>query len=403
MRALILPDRPFLGRERSLLTRLEVGLADDGMRVLHAVPASAGNIESLGVYSTSVTYQDRAVPLTLGLRAGTLLDLIDDTSPAEPGRPLLDLIHAFGPGSWAIASSIARRLGTPLVVELYNAEHLAPLAALARKIARAVSGDPGRLSGYGLHIISADPALAEIAHQAVANGTLPPSTPIYSATWGVHVPEVAHTPPPLASNNAAPRALAVAMLANPGLTRATRAAATRAVETAIVAVADLVSRGLDLVIFCDAELASRVPVFRAAGRAGISNRLNIIDDLEGQREMLLTSDVLLLATASGEQRTVVLDAMASGTLVLAQPDAANSTLIDRVTCRLCDARSPQAWIDTAAPLLADPAQVAALIASARNYVNTSRLASSHVVQLLAAYSAISQRASAGAISGGVRQ
>src|SRR5258705_7504763 len=100
MRVVILTDAGFARREHSLVSRLEIGLADGGVRVIHALPASAadpapsaaadlfparahepgveqggagGGTEQVavagGLYCTSVSYQDVGFAFSLGSRA----------------------------------------------------------------------------------------------------------------------------------------------------------------------------------------------------------------------------------------------------------------------------------------------------------------------------------------------
>src|ERR1044071_9211761 len=98
MRVLILADEFFASRERGLLTRLEVGLADEGVRVIHAVPegikaeaADGGG----GVFTRVLTYSPKTLILTRPLavrKLGRAIAEMDETE--EPTD--IDVIHVFG-------------------------------------------------------------------------------------------------------------------------------------------------------------------------------------------------------------------------------------------------------------------------------------------------------------------
>ncbi len=48
MRILIIADESFASRERAMLSRLEVGLADEGVRVVHVIPPHHGAVARAG-------------------------------------------------------------------------------------------------------------------------------------------------------------------------------------------------------------------------------------------------------------------------------------------------------------------------------------------------------------------
>src|SRR5213595_3029987 len=95
LRVLILADEFFASRERGLLTRLEVGLADEGVRVIHAVPEGTKTEAPGGVFSRVLTYSPKTLILTRSLavrKLGRAIADMDETE--EPGD--IDIIHVFG-------------------------------------------------------------------------------------------------------------------------------------------------------------------------------------------------------------------------------------------------------------------------------------------------------------------
>ncbi len=377
----MLPDRAFLARERVLLDRLEMGLADEGYRLFHALPREAGEVRAAGeelpgVYSTPLPCALRGLPLTRGLRVSSLLDRVRLAAASEDvpvgvaggvgvgvgvggGGRVLDVVHAFGPESWAFAADLARRVGAKLVIEV-DSTRVWPQAARAAASAANL--------GLEVRCLCADePLLGEMQRGA---GRWPRGVRAAPGFWGVHVPARAR-------DWSAPRdSTSVVMLAG----RDDPAAVRSALEGLALAAASVP----ELMLFVGADLASAMPIFAWCQRLGLEGRLTVLPTIEGQRELVVQADILLIADASGAARTIVLDAMASGMAVIARPDPMVSCLQDGRTARLIG----PAATDVSAALtgvIHTPAQAATLAASARQYVQTQRLASGYVRQVLGAY------------------
>jgi hypothetical protein len=369
----MLPDRAFLARERVLLDRLEMGLADEGYRLFHALPREAGDARAAGeelpgVYSTPLPCALRGLPLTRGLRVSSLLDRVRRAAASEDapvglpvavGERLLDVVHAFGPESWAFAADLARRVGAKLVIEV-DSTRVLPRAARAAASAANL--------GLEVRCLCADePLLGEMQRGA---GRWPRGVRAAPGFWGVHIPA------PVRDWSAPRESTSVVMLAG----HHDPAAVRSALEGLALAAASVP----ELMLFVGADLASAMPIFAWCQRLGLEGRLTVLPTIEGQRELVVQADILLIADASGAARTIVLDAMASGMAVIARPDPMVSCLQDGRTARLVG----PAATDVSAALtgvIHTPAQAAALAASARQYVQTQRLASGYVRQVLGAY------------------
>src|SRR5690606_20945714 len=101
MRVLLLADRSFATREHAMLRRLEIGLIDEGLRVVRANPPVPNPEPTTGL-AGALTYNDRAwryiMPAPERTLARDLMNLSLEARPdsdEEPGIPI-DLIHAFG-------------------------------------------------------------------------------------------------------------------------------------------------------------------------------------------------------------------------------------------------------------------------------------------------------------------
>lgn len=347
MRVLILADAFFASREQALLTRLRVGLADEGVRVVKAVPEGA-DIQG-DAFSRSVTYSSRTVGLTRAWAARRLADRIEDWG--DEGE--IDVVHVFGGSVWSFGMDLAEQLEATLALEVWRAG----LIERAREL-RGVERVPTLL-------LAPDPAI----ERSLASGGASPAPRL--APWGVYTRN-------------SPRKVFVPgktvgiMLVGSGHDAA-------AFEAAIRGIGEQVRSGAQLLVFCDAVAARRASVWALARRHGLLDCLSLIDELEARRELLLQGDLLLLPEARGEQRTIVLEAFAAGVPVIAARDPMVSLLADGSTCRVVANPDAAAWSAAVGDLLEHPARAMEQAARAYEYVRTRRRASDHVASVLAAY------------------
>ena len=114
--------------------------------------------------------------------------------------------------------------------------------------------------------------------------------------------------------------------------------------------------------------------------------VSFIEEIESRRDLLVHADLLLLCEALGEQRTVVLDAMAHSMVVLSAEDRYSDCLRDGVTARLIKSPGAREWGAAVSSSLADVAGSRRLGETAREFVMKERRASDHVRAVLEAYS-----------------
>jgi glycosyltransferase involved in cell wall biosynthesis len=146
-----------------------------------------------------------------------------------------------------------------------------------------------------------------------------------------------------------------------------------------------------MMVFADAEAARRTRLWSHARSLGILPRLSLIEELEGRRDLLLQGDLLIVPEAKGEQRSVVLEAMATGMIVVAARDEMVSVLQDGRTARLVPGADARAWGEVLRDVLTHREKTRALTRSAAEYVRTQRRASEHVRAVLEAYRWLSGR------------
>ena len=352
-----------------MLSRLEVGLADGGVRVTHAVPASLGlptnPDDAIGIQSTVVTYRDGGLPFTLRTRAAELAGTIESRFDTPPPT-VIDIIHAFGVGSWPIAVELARRIGAGLLIELWRPDLVAPAAGLLVSSARSKSVNMPEF------IVSEGPIAAALRE-------LSPRAKCYSAPWGVHAPANARPGRP------ADQPLAIAMLCDTGDPHFVTPALTGIVEA---------TAGTDTLIFAaidEPTPAREASLWAAARKLNLLDRFTIDPDMESRREPILDMDVLLLPEAGGRQRTLTLEAMGAGMLVLALADNNLETLIDGTTARLVrppTANAPPtsaAWSEAIRSSVLNPAAATDLSRAAHEHIRSNRPASTHVADVVRAY------------------
>jgi hypothetical protein len=122
MRVLILADSLFAARERTLLSRLELGLADEGFVVLQAVPESvkSGLGASLQeVYARGITYNPHTFPLFKGLAVRTIVKALAEADQLDQPQDI-DIVHVFGGSAWQLGRDLARELDAGLALEVWR-------------------------------------------------------------------------------------------------------------------------------------------------------------------------------------------------------------------------------------------------------------------------------------------
>lgn len=352
MRVLIIADSVFAIRERALLSRLEVGLADEGVRVTHAIPQSLAGTLDAELFKRAAAYEGRGPALTRGLRAKHLIGQLGVDAAAD--RPV-DLIHAFGGGCWSMALELARQTGASLAFEVWR----------TGQVNRARTMRPGGRDTVAPVFFAPDAAI-ERALLREGLGISVRVTP-----WGVHAqpePRTIFEPDKKAS----------VFVAGTGHDRAGFCAA-------IEGLAELMKEREQVIVFVDAAGARRANIWPLAERMGVLEQLTLIPDIEGRRELALRGDVLVIPEQHGEHRSILLDAMAAGMVVVSASDPMVSALYEGRTAKVVQAAEPAQWAATVGQLVDDPESARALGSSAHAYVKQEHRVSAHVSSVLDAY------------------
>ena len=158
-----------------------------------------------------------------------------------------------------------------------------------------------------------------------------------------------------------------------------------AFASVVHALAELAPAHPELLVFADEQAVREAAVWPLVQKLRLADRFTIAPHIEARRELTLRSDILIIPEARGEQRTLTLDAMAAGMVVLAAQDPCVSVLIDGRTARLVRRPEVSAWKEALAWALDRPDASAQLGASAREHVRQHCRASAHIASVLGSY------------------
>jgi len=328
------------------------------------------------LYSTSVTYADAGLPLTLGFRAGTLARELEQNAQSEGGRAgvrslvagaarAIDVVHCFGVDSMKFGLRLARQCGSAALIELWTREHIGLAAKLLRR-----SGLGGRVL-----CVAPDEKLLAVARTQLGEKR------VELAPWGVHVAES----PRRARREKDPISI---MFVLSGERAGRTALGALQARGALEGLAQFARTGREVLAFVEASAAEGFPLTKWASELGLNGAISIIPGLESRRDLLVQADVLLVPQSLGEHRTLLLDALSAqmGVLMLADPfvEAAAEAHGVRV---LPDSR-PQTWSDTLARWANDEQDNAARAQRGRAHVMQRRPGFAHPVAVVRAYARI---------------
>lgn len=350
-----------------MLGRLEVGLADEGVRPLVAIPAGTEVPDQVGRMAPVIAYERS--PLPLGWRFAVRPFLRELRDVLDESELRLDVVHAFGGSAWRFGLEIARQLDAGLTLEVWRTglvDRLRGVKRLAHHSGHeARDGERDRERGEIPLVLTAPDRVVE---RAIADAGI--GIPTVLAPWGVHAA-------------AEPRAVCGGstigvILAGGGRDPHHAAAAFEGWVRSI-------EGSKPMLLFADAKLAERAGLWKLAGAFGVRDRVSLVDDLELRRDLALRADLMLHPDARGERRTLVLDAMAVGIPIVAAEDAAADELIDGRTARLVRTPQAEAWRAAISALVTDPTAARTLGASALAYAREHHRASAHLAATIGAY------------------
>lgn len=362
MRVLLLADGSFATRERALLARLEVGLADEGVRVVRVTPVTPAPESLDNPYLRWIRFPEPSSRLLAPISARAVLQDLEDMralslQDAEP----IDLVHVLGDHAWNVGERIAAELECGAVFELSSS------SALHRAISKAKalrSGDE-----------EARRRVCFLCPDEGVERTLADAAPWVNrrlALWGVHSPAQQVEWPRRASTRSV-------LLIGPGRDLG-------ACRDALEGLALIRKSTPNLLVFLDAALVrDSSNLWKHAERLKMLDCLSVIDDTESRRELSLQVDALLVPERLDEHRTIILDAMAHNVLVFARAGCPMTAVRPDDTAVVLDRADPEDWERALGAVLNEPERASALCDRAARFVRETRFASAHVRGALAAY------------------
>lgn len=361
MRVLLLADAAFSRREHAFLQRVEFGLLGEGWRVLRAVPESTRSVQTEGL-TRVVAYPE--IRSRFGRKAALrrFADQLRGASPAiatDADGVLFEIVHAFGRGCWERAGDVSVRTNSALVVELTSSSDIRAARAFERAH-RAHDHAPPLLWCTPNHRF----------FEAV--GALGLGSPVRLAPWGVHTPTNAHR------EHAPDRSIAVSVVCS--------GEDPKALHPLLRAFAKLGHEADDAMLFLDATATEHdTSVWTLAEQLCILERVTFVADMESRREVVLETDVLAIPEQMGELRTILLDAMAAGMLVMSRRDPLIEATASEGVALLIDEPTTDAWMAALREVIRDPNALREIGDRARTRVREDRPVHKHIEAIIHAY------------------
>ncbi|MEO1009387.1 MAG: hypothetical protein AAFX79_12560 [Planctomycetota bacterium] len=346
--ALIIADAGFASRERDMLARLEVGLAAEGARVVHAVPGTLPELLDGRVFSTAIAYEPHGPLPPFGVRAENLAER------ALEATARIGVVHAFGSAAWRLAIATSRLLESVLVLEVCSAAQADALAEPAVRTALRDREMVASVPGTGLE------------HRCLAHNL---AMPLRLIRWGVHSEAMRRGT--LAGGDRP-----AVLLAGPGRERAAWHAAVRCIASTEA------PGGARPLLLIDADAAEHVHLHPLLDELDLGEHASLVPGVEARREPALHADLLVLPDAAGEHRSLALDALARGMIVTTAGDPLIDELGESYGVVPFEPAHPTELAATLAALWDGAPAIEDLRARGRDAIGRRHMASRHVAGVL---------------------
>ena len=273
----------------------------------------------------------------------------------DPDQGEVGVVHVFGEAAFPFAMECARIADAPLVVGINSEKEARSLAARADMVQ-----DRARLL-----VLAADPIFLPALIAPLGGAEC------RAAAIGVLAPP-------------APRSILEGPL-RPTLILSGSAQHAQPWSGALSALQQVVAAGADILAFADARQVALSGAWRAIESLGLSDRVSLIADAEAGGEAILAADILLRTEPTGSHTSFLLDAMASGMVVVTVPEPALPFLAGGETAILVHDTSASGWKRALDSILGAPESARAVALRAHQYVRREHRASAEVSAVLDAY------------------
>jgi len=352
MRVLILVDAQFARHERALIERVVIGLADEGVHTQVILPKDR-QLEEAGfdLLVEPVWYADRGLALTQRIRANQVAKQIIGENDNGTGK--IDIVHVFGGAAWSMGKELGKILEAGVVFEVWR-------AGLADSV-------------RGLHLDSNDRALFSLPERAFETGLEQEgfSDRVHLAQWGASVPA---SPSQILRDDKFPSIVLMSSGRQKDLSIA-----------AFDGIADYLDRNPEIMVFANLEIVERAGLFERVVARKHEDRFTTIDRSEDRRDLLLRCDLMVYPDTLHEERTLLLDAMGMGMLVLAGNDNCIAPIKESKGVRVVERPIRSCWSSLLESSLADRENARELGMLSREYVTNNRRSPMHIASILDAY------------------
>lgn len=343
-------DHDVATREHGLIDRIVVALASEGQRIVRILPQTVReDLATSRAPATVVTFPAPGPITTRRQRASVIADAVREADRDAPTPPTI--VHVWSPRLAREGAALASLWGAGLALEVWSTR--------ASEVASRLKS-----SGATPVCLVADP---ELARRMAARH---PGLPLRTTPWGVHAPQ-------------APRPVFRAG-ERPSLVVAGARGDAASVGTLMAGLKALIDAHPEVLVFMDAGIARRSGAWSLARRLNISANISLIAQLEVNREPALQADALIVPSAGGEARSIVLDAMAQGLTVLAPTDASLSALSEP-SALVPVVPTREGWSQALLAMVNNPQDARHRALGGWRYVREHRRASSHLQSVLDAY------------------
>ena len=364
MRVLLLSDRSFSNREHRLLRRLKVGLLDEGVQVVHAIPADALKNEPSDL-TRVIAWDDRGRYFSRRSQAAFCIRELQRINLPESHQPTpgpIDVVEVWGDTAWPMVIEIAVQAEAVAIFHVWRQRSV----GLVERIERIAEQHHPELRAVW---ITPDHTTAEQVREVSRRW------PVRAIGWGVHVPS---EPRRFPREDATLSACIIASGDDPD-------ACIRCLEGIAPVVTGM---STEMLLFLDAAAVERHPkVWKAAENVGLLDRLSVVADVESRRDLLLRADLLIIPEVLHSHRSMILDAFANGMVVVTPTTPDVDAINDDTAIRLAST-APAAWEDALRRIVDHRADADQLLHAAHAWVTTHRRVHEQVRRTLETYDAL---------------
>lgn len=344
MHIALIANTAWLDEELATLHHLVVGLLDESVRVVQALPTgrAEGEVVSFG---TRLSWRERK---------GRRRNRRAITRLAEPLKEEgVELIHALDGRQWRAALDLGKQLNLPVVLSANSGMDVELAARVAHRL----------IPGTHVVLCATEP-LTQLIDQSIGS-----AVPVRHVPFGIHLGK-----PTPHDNDETPCVVISGDGGSDDYIHRFLAGAKQAIDA-----------HPDLQLFFDGQRDDPRALWRAIRKQGLLANTTLIPRRLGHREVLLHAGALVHPQPLGRARSLTLRAFAHAVPVLACADPLLDDLIEGTTARVLHEPSADTWAKQLSSFASDPAPWRDLGQAAQQWVGQHRLASTQLEHLLATY------------------